>query len=318
MHCAKSYFLKSKIFVKNNFIGDNSINNSNNNSTQTDLVENKKNNRPIGIHVRLQQGLLDVVSSVERTNVSVAQSFLLNESGKYASFTHKIVREFVKQKERLNFLYFVHAAYWSSLVQVGSKEFISLCKETEIAYNLHSDGIVIHVGATRARLEKKEQVLYVAEAVNELLHQVPDIKLLLENSPHAGRNFGGDITDFGLLLDHVENKERVQFCIDTAHAFVFGYDVVNEYKREDFFKLLKDVFGEKQIALLHVNDTSELCGSYIDKHGVPGEGVMGQKSLAWFIRHEMCEDVPIIMELPSSCSQDQDTEIIKRVRSWDI
>ncbi|HSW75461.1 MAG TPA: TIM barrel protein [Candidatus Saccharimonadales bacterium] len=283
--------------------------------------ENSKsaqNKRPIGIHIRLMQGLSDVAQTVQRLNVSVAQSFLLTESGKYAQLSHKIVKDFVKQKEHLQFLYFVHAAYWSSLVQVGSKEFLSLCKEAEIAYDLQSDGIVIHVGATRAQLQKNEQVLYVADAVNELLHQVPDIKLLLENSPHAGRNFGGDITDFGLLLQHIEQKDRVQFCIDTAHAFVFGYDLVHKYKRQDFFTLLQSVFDNNQIALLHVNDTPELCGSYIDKHGIPGDGMIGQKSLTWFIAHEMCKNVPIIMELPSSCVQGQDAEILNRVKSWDI
>ena len=105
MYYAKSYFLKSEIFVKNNPIDDN------NNSKQAGPTESTLPSRPIGIHVRLQQGLPDVIDTVQRLNVSVAQSFLLTESGKYASISHKIVADFIKQKERLNFLYFVNTIY---------------------------------------------------------------------------------------------------------------------------------------------------------------------------------------------------------------
>lgn len=272
--------------------------------------------RPIGLHVRLQQGLLDVISAVERLDLSVVQSFFLDEQTSYVSLAPEILHEFIALKKKLNFSYFVHAAYWSSLTKLNSKEFITLCKETAIAYDLGSDGIVIHTGATRARLAKRDQVVFVAECVNELLHRVADIPILLENSPHAGRNFGGDITDFGLLLEHVEKKDRVRFCLDTTHAFVFGYDLTNPMHLQDFFRLITDVVGKQHIALLHLNDTPEACGSYIDKHGVPGDGLLGQSVLQQCMQHELFIDTPIILELPGSCQLKDDAQILQRVRSW--
>ena len=281
------------------------------------MKKNPEGQRPIGVHVRLQQGLLDVVAAVQRLNLSVAQSFFLDESGKYVALSPEILSEFMHMKKKLNFSYFVHAAYWSSLVKINSKEFISLRKEAEIARDVHSDGIIVHIGATRARLAKHEQVGYVAECVNELLYKVPDLPLLLENGPHAGRNFGGDITDFGLLIEHVEQKDRVRFCLDTAHAFVFGYDLTNPVHLQDFFNLVTQHVGKQRIALLHLNDAPEKCGSYIDKHGIPGDDLLGQKILQQIMRHELCADVPIILELPGSCSQGDDAQILKRVASWD-
>jgi len=97
--------------------------------------------------------------------------------------------------------------------------------------NLESQGVVIHVGATKTKLDKQDQAKYVAEGINTLLLKVPDINIFLENSPHAGRNFGGDITDFAFLNSLIEQKERVKFCIDTAHAFVYGYNLISEYDR---------------------------------------------------------------------------------------
>jgi deoxyribonuclease-4 len=280
-------------------------------------IENK-NKRLVGLHVRLRNGIFDVVQAVEKMQVPIVQSFLLDESGSYVPLFNKTVREFIAKKEELGFLHYVHAAYWSSLVDVASKEFRSLCKEAHAASRLDSDGIVVHIGATRDRLDKKDQVLYVANALNELLYQVPNITVILENIPHAGRNFGGDLMDFHLLLEHVEQKNRVKFCIDTAHAFVFGYDLTDESGRQDFFKLMKDVFSKDQIALLHINDTTEFCGSHIDKHEIPGDGILGQESLARFMNNEFCKNIPILMELPASCSDDTSLEVVQRVISWDL
>lgn len=280
-------------------------------------MDQGKIGRPVGIHIRLQQGLLDIVDAVSRMKLPAAQSFLLNESGKYVSLSHRSITQFVAHKEKLKFLYFVHAAYWSSMVHVGSQEFASLLKEAELARRLTSDGIVIHVGATRARLDKKDQISYVAEALNELLLQVTDIPLILENSPHAGRNVGGDFMDFALLLEKVEVQNRVRFCIDTAHASVFGYDLISESKRRDFFKLLENVFEPEQIALLHLNDTDKDCGSFIDRHILPGDGMLGKDALTWFMHQPLCKNVPIIIEPPVSVIDGRDAFIVKEVVLWD-
>ena len=272
--------------------------------------------RPIGLHVRLQQDLFDVISAVENMNLSVVQSFLINEQGDYLSYKDKVIHEFTKEKDKLNILYFIHAAYWSSLTNVKSKEFLSLCKETELAKNLESQGIVIHVGATRTKLSKADQAKYVAEGINTLFDKVSDISILLENGPHAGRNFGGDITDFSYLDGLIEQKNRVKYCIDTAHAFVYGYNIAKEYDREQFFNLLNDTFQKDSIGLLHLNDTDKSCGSRIDKHGIAGEGLLAEATLKNFINFSLFQQTPIILELPSSCSNEKSLEVLKRVISW--
>ena len=118
--------------------------------------------RPIGLHIRLQSKLFDVINTVQEMNLTIAQSFLINEQGRYVSCSSRAIKDFVHAKKKLNFSYFVHAAYWSNLTDVKSKEFTSLCKEAEIALNIESQGIVMHVGATRAKLDKHDQAKYVA------------------------------------------------------------------------------------------------------------------------------------------------------------
>lgn len=274
--------------------------------------------RPIGTHIRLHHSLLDIIPIVEKLKMSVAQSFLIAESNRYISLSDKIVQEFVKAKKNQNFLYYVHAAYWSGLTDSSSKMFVSLQKETEYAQKLQCDGIVIHSGSTKTSLaSKRDQLLYVVESINKLNDAYPNVRLLLENTPHAGKSFGGNIEDFAMIVDRVEKKDLIGFCVDTAHAFVYGYDIFQEGGRAHFVKLIDEVLGRENIKLLHLNDSQDRCGSYIDKHEIPGDGLIGHKALAAIMNDPIFNDVPIIIEKPGSCVK-KDEDIIQLVKSWQV
>lgn len=272
--------------------------------------------RPIGLHVRLKSGLADVLQAVDELALNVVQSFLITESNKYASLSDKLIDRFTKAKKQQDFLYFVHAAYWSGLHDIKSKMFTSLKQEMSIAQDLQSDGIVVHIGAGKAGMSQKDKALYVAESINELSIVHPQVKLILENSPHAGRNFGGNIDDFAVLMEHVEDKSFINFCVDTAHAFVFGYNLANQRKLDDFLHQIDSIFEPSNMALLHFNDAVDKCGSYIDKHEVPGEGLIGKNALQHCMKSQLFKDLPIIIELSSSC-QDSYPSILDTVKSWD-
>ena len=272
--------------------------------------------RSIGIHIRLHNGLLDILPVIEQLQINVAQSFLMTESNKYISLSDKVIDEFVRAKQKQPFLYYVHAAYWSGLTDSSSKMFVSLAKETEIAQRLQSDGIVIHSGTTRSSSSlKRDHLLRVVDSINQLNHAYPNIRLLLENTPHAGKSFGGNLEDFSMIMERVEKKALVGFCVDTAHAFVYGYDIFHEKGRTEFIKLVKEALGSEHITLLHLNDSQDRCGSYIDKHEVPGDGLIGHQALAAVMNDSLFKNVPIILELPGSCTK-KDEEVLKLVRSW--
>lgn len=274
--------------------------------------------RAIGLHVRLQNGLQDVFAAVQKFNISIVQSFLINEQKKYVVTLrdHDIHQEFARQKQQLNVAYFVHAAYWSSLMDSSSKEFKSLCKEAAIAARLTSDGLVVHVGATKTRQSKQDQAKYVADGLNELFSRVEAIPILLENGPHAGRNFGGDLSDFLLLNNLVEQRTRLHFCIDTAHAYVYGYDIATTQGQIEFFDLLTQLTCLDKITLLHLNDTKHACASKIDQHGVPGDGFLGPQVLQTCMLHPTLAAAPIILELPTDCNDSSTGMILQRIDSW--
>lgn len=276
----------------------------------------EKISRPIGMHVRLHNSLLDIIPVVEQLKINVAQSFLMAECNTYISLHEKAIQDFIKAKQNQNFLYYVHAAYWSGVTDSSSKMFASLQRETEYAQRLQSDGIVIHCGSTRNNSAlKRDHVAYVVESINKLNDAYPNVRLLLENTPHAGKSFGGNLENFSLIMERVEKKSLVGFCVDTAHAFVYGYDISHESGRVAFIKLVDQALGRENIKLLHLNDAQDPCGSYIDRHEVPGDGLIGYKALAEIVNDPVFKDVPVIMEMSGACSKG-DAEIINLVRSW--
>ena len=272
--------------------------------------------RKIGLHCRIQTGLQDILDKVQQTEVPVVQSFLLDEMGYHINLKHKFVDPFCQAKESLGFDYIVHAAYWSNLTNVTSKEFGSICKEAKIARDLQASGIVVHIGASKQRLEKSEQVLFVAEALNELICKVDDITIMLENGPHAGRNFGGDIQDFALLMPMIEQKHRVSFCLDTAHAYVYGYDLIDQAARIDFLQQLDTCVSNQHISLIHLNDTAQLCGSQIDKHGMVGQDLLSSVALPSIMNYQPLRLTPLLLELPSSCTLEEEIAALNAVRAW--
>ena len=73
--------------------------------------------------------------------------------------------------------------------------------------------------------------------------------------------------------------------------------------------------GAQRVAVLHLNDAEKKCGSRIDKHAIPGEGLIGEKPLKTFMNHPKLRHASIILELPVLPEKEEE-EILKKVQSW--
>ena len=131
----------------------------------------------------------------------------------------------------------------------------------------------------------------------------------------VGHVVGSDLQDFVYLLSLLDFSERVLFCLDTAHAHAFGYDIVSHRGRQEFFALVDKVIGLHNVAVIHLNDTHDTQGSLLDRHAVIGSGVIGDDALRAFVRHETIAHLPIILEPPKQTPQ-QLSELIDGVKSW--
>ena len=148
--------------------------------------------------------------------------------------------------------------------------------------------------------------------LNKILKKEDPITLLLENTTHENKTIGSNLNDFKLLKPLLTQPQKIGFCIDTCHAFAYGYDLE---KTDSFVETLDQTMGLKNIKLIHLNDSAKPQGSKIDKHAVPGKGLIGKKILQKIINHKKLKHIPIIIE-PPVISNQKIQEMLNNIKEW--
>ena len=252
-----------------------------------------------GLHIRLQESLFDAATKAERLQLKIFQIVLMLESRLFLNMSDEEISQFAEiNKEKFNNI-IVHGAYWSNLTNVTGRGFHSLIKEIELAEKLGCTHIVIHPGSFTNDMTRSHRVNYITKAIDILLQSTKTITIVLENSPHKDKSFSSSIDEFGDLFKKLPDSHRVKFCVDTAHAFIAGYDITTPEKVDVFVQLLADKIGIHNIGLLHCNDTKKKLGSFLDVHAVPGHGNIGIAALYRFVHHPLLVHTPVIFEMPA-------------------
>jgi len=272
--------------------------------------------RSIGLHLRLGSSLSDLLEKAKRLGSPIVQCFFITQSdNKYATFSEEEVEKCKALRPYFKEMY-LHASYWVNLAGCRANGWRAFCREIAFAKAVGFTHIVIHPGSATGCESKEKGITSLARALNAILKVEHDIKIVLENTAHAGKTVGGSLKDFKVLLEQIEQPERIFFCIDTAHAHSYGYDIVDPVKQDIFLDEVDDIIGREKIALIHLNETNEECGSYIDRHAEFGKGVIGNEALQRFMNHPVCAAAPIILEIPVVQNEQEEKVLLEQVTSW--
>lgn len=247
----------------------------------------------IGLHLRLENSLQKVFEEALELNRKTFQTFFSDhKKGFYTASTED--KEYFKKNRHHFDTIFLHGSYAINLANNTINAVRSFEQEATQALELNFDYIVIHPGARSASQNKDQAIDYCAKQLNFLLKKYPNIKVALENVAHAKKCIGGDFSDLKKLFEKIDRPEQLFLCLDTAHAFAWGYptgdNLINEFKKE----LLID-----RLALVHLNDSMEKYGSNLDRHALPGSGLIPQGELKKIIEHKELLGLPKILEIPS-------------------
>lgn len=270
----------------------------------------------IGANIRLLSTLEDVILQAQRLELTSVQSFVTHhETGNYISLSAAACKRFLACKKNINLI--IHGSYKinaaSSLHTHKTTYFLK--KELALAQRIQAQYVVIHPGSRDVNETSMQAVDTIAKSINTIYAKGDFPILLLENVAFGNRSIGGSLEELSLIKAKLDKPEKVQFCLDTAHAFSFGYNIANITEQELFIKSLDTTLGIDSIALLHINDTQEQLGSQKDRHEIPGNGLIGQKALAHFISHERLKHIPCIVELP--CLDEMMVKnIVTTVNNW--
>ena len=278
----------------------------------------------IGLHLRTKDNVTELAQEAADLEVQYFQFFLTTpKTGKYLTLTAKDKQSFVALRREHCKDIFIHSSYWIN-PSTYNKDVYELSKRLlrreliaagalEIQYLvLHAGSAKGHVATEQDPLAKQPGIDTLAKMINSLTKRATGIKILIENSAHGKRTIGNDLDDLLILRQKLDFPDRIGFCIDTGHAFSYGYQLE---PIDDFVALLDQKLGLSNIELIHFNDVQDKQGTMLDRHAFPGLGTMGKEMLQPFLHHKQLLHIPKIIEGPT-CSKNTIISLLNDIRTW--
>ena len=170
-----------------------------------------------------------------------------------------------------------------------------------------------HPGSHLNKITVEECLDKIAANINLALSMTSGVTAVIENTAGQGSNVGNRLDEIRYIIDRVEDKNRVGYCIDTCHFYSAGYDIVNDY--DNAFAQLDSVIGLEYLRAFHLNDTKKALGSRVDRHESIGLGLLGMEFFERFMRDSRFDAVPIILETPDESRWAQEIELLRSLES---
>lgn len=213
---------------------------------------------------------------------------------------------------------FIHISYLINLASPDPRLYNgsiqAYIEDIREAEKLGADYIVTHMGSHKETSEAAG-IKRLVEALNKILEKTKDSKvgILLENTSGSGSWLGYRFYHQHKILKGLKEKSRVGLCLDTAHAYLAGYDLATKQGLEQMLDEIQDLAGLKLVKLIHLNDAAGELGCHHDRHEHIGGGHIGLEGMKRIINHPKLRSIPMILETPKS-TENSDKENLKLVR----
>ena len=258
----------------------------------------------IGSHVGMN-GKKMMLGSVEEALSYNANTFMLytgapqnTKRKEISELNIEAAQALIKDNGITEFI--VHAPYIINLANTVKPETYELAVrflrlELNRASAMGSRILVVHPGA-HVGAGTEAGIASVAKGLNEVLTDDSDCLIALETMAGKGSEIGRTFEELARIYDSVAKKDRLRICFDTCHTHDSGYDIIND--PEGVFARFDQILGKDQIAVFHINDSKNPCGSAKDRHENLGKGCIGFDALNRIVHHPDFQDVPKILETP--------------------
>jgi len=287
-------------------------------TTPTQDLPNGRRN-PIGRHLPTSGGLGKTVERARELGCETVQIFVSNPQG-WALPAERSAAELEAFAEGVRDLgihpVVAHAKYLINLASKNPEQrersVKALAGELVLAGRTGVGLVVVHSGSHGGAGEEEgmellsEGLVSARERAGDLADGVAPAEPVLENSVGAGTQLCHSFEALGVAA----REAGVRVCVDTAHAFVAGYDLSTPEAADEVGRELAERLGER-VALFHLNDAKNGLGSNRDGHMRIGEGMIPASS--WTALFGRMPEVPVAMETPYG-SPEVDAEQIRLVK----
>ncbi len=274
----------------------------------------------VGLHVSISGSLSAAVDNALERGCSAFQIFTRSPRMWTAKDIPKKDLDEFKEKfaaSKIDRLATVaHMPYLPNLASPNAATFTKsvnvLIKEVERCGQLGIPYLVAHLGSHMGEGEQKG-IKQLVSAFTKAASVKNDVMILLENTAGQKNSVGSDFGQWAEILSQLKPKDRFGVCLDTCHAFAYGYDLRTEKDVSQTFKKFEETVGFEHLKILHLNDSKGEIGSNLDRHEHIGLGKIGEDGMRAVIRLANKKNVPIILETPIDNTRD-DFGNIKKVK----
>lgn len=222
-----------------------------------------------------------------------------------------------RKEYRLDKLFF-HGIYLINLANPDKQKFhlskMSLVHYLDLADAINCDSVVFHVGSFKDT-EEDEGYERIVKGINWIFENSENnANLSLEVAAGTGKVVGSRFEDLARIYEGVENKDRLNFCLDTQHMFGSGYDLRDDL--DNVIERLDSVLGIEKISAVHFNDSKVELNSKKDRHENLGQGLIGEDAMKSFLNHSKLKNIPFIMETPNMKDMSTAVDEVKKLKDW--
>lgn len=173
----------------------------------------------------------------------------------------------------------------------------ALIGDANLAASLGLRGVCFHGGYQKGHTSREDALNMLAVKLADVLGKLkPGAQVWIEN--------GCEGTELGQTIEEIGNVVRASggsptqlgFVLDTCHLHVAGTDLAAPDAAERLADAIDAAGLTPFLRVLHLNDAREACGSYRDRHAVPGQGTIGA-GLLRLCAHPLFAPLPAILEL---------------------
>jgi deoxyribonuclease-4 len=259
----------------------------------------------LGVHISGAGKIYQTLDRAAELKCQTMQIFARNpQQWRAGNLNPKDIEEFRSRRKKFHIdPVFIHISYLINLAspnprlyQGSIRAYIEDMREAE---KLKADYIVTHMGSHKETSEEAG-IKRLVVALNKILSQTKGSKvgILLENTSGSGSWLGYKFAHQKKIIAGLKEKSRVGLCLDTAHAYLAGYNLAT---KEGLDKMLAEIdaqVGLKLIKLVHLNDAYGALASHNDRHDHIGKGSIGLEGMKRIITHPKLKNIPMILETP--------------------
>ena len=272
----------------------------------------------IGAHIPKESTLLKTMKTITNNDGNALQIFASNPRSAKEVNIEKYVKDAPAIIEYCNenkFKIVVHSSYIINLAREAKNNnrkidicdafwIKSLISELKAAHIINAIGVVVHVGKY-TKLSPDEglnnMAMYIIYLINYMKENKIKSKIIIETPAGQGTELLTDMKDFITFFNSfsTEQKNYLGICIDTAHIWSNGYDIIEAYTM-----LVEQ--NIQDIVLIHFNNSNKEKGSKVDVHSPIFNGLIPLEKLRDLLKiMKNIEHKPmIILEQPGEILQD--------------